>query len=485
MNKPLHTRVKWLISAIIIVAACLASLTGVEPTAAHGYPPTSTPESSPTATPVPPPVIEACQVTGVAFDRDTYATGDSIRVTLTVVDSLGDPLIGANVAVEVNRQPLAAQQIEFDSIDLIDQSGTYDGVYSQTDLPGDYLFSFTVADPTGSRFLPCYAEASVPVEAATPTPTFTPTATSTPTPTATPTFTPTPEPQDTLVQVVPETLETTLCSLRDTTTINVADVAGLVAVELEITYDPTVIQVIDADRSQRGVQVRFDPIFNTASITQNSVDTGAGRIVFAATLLGGQTIDGARNLIAIDWRPQQVGVTAVTLARVLLRDAAGQALPFQVQNGVVEVNFVSSCAFGTVALQQRSDSGGVLVTNGAGQQSFSLPDGSFGIPTNEVIDFEFPGYLSARANLPASLSAATGESGQVASIELGTIPLLAGDLNGDNLVNILDLAFVASNFQTSELQADVNGDGVVNIFDLVAVAGNYQQQGPATYSFPK
>jgi hypothetical protein len=423
-------------------------------------------------------------VIDVAFDRDAYITGDSIRVTITIIDGQGNPLVGANVAVEVNRQPLAAQQIEFDSIDLIDQSGTYDGVYNQTDLPGDYLFSFTVADPTGSRFLPCYAEASVLVEAATPTPTFTPTTTPSPTPTAAPTFTPTPEPLDTVVRVVPETLETSLCSLRDATTINVAEVAGLVTVELEITYDPTVIQVIDADRSQRGVQVRYDPVFNTAVISQNSVDTGAGRILFAATLLGGQTIDGARNLIAIDWRPQQVGVTSVALAQLSLRDAAGQPLPFQVQNGVVEVNFVSSCAFGTVALQQRAESGGVLVTNGAGQQSFSLPDGSFGIPTSEVIDFEFPGYLSAQANLAASLSMATADAGQIASIELGTIPLLAGDLNGDNLINILDLAFVASSFHSSELQADVNGDGLVNIFDLVAVAGNYQRQGPATYSFP-
>ncbi len=483
MNKLLSTRFRWLISAIFVLAACLVSLAGAERTAAHGYPPSSTPVPSPTTTPTPP-VIQACQVTDVSFDRDTYLTGDTIRVTVTVADNLGAPLVGANVAVEVNRQPLAAQQIEFDSIDLIDRSGTYDGAYSQTELPGDYVFSFTVADPTGSRFLPCYAEATVRVEAATPTPTFTPTATPSPTPTATPTFTPTPEPLDTVVQVVPETLQTTLCSLRDVTTINVAQVARLAAMELEITYDPTVIQVIDADRSQRGVQVRYDPIFSTAAITQNSVDTDNGRIVFAANLVGGQTIDGARNLIAIDWRPQRVGITSVVLARVVLRDGAGQPLPFQVQNGMVEVNFVSSCAFGTVALQQRADHGGVVVTNGAGQQTFSLPDGSFGIPTSEMINFEFPGFLSARANLSSSLATTQGEAGQMASIDLGAIPLLAGDINGDNVVNILDLAYVASNFQSNDGQADLNADGVVNIFDLVTVAGNYQRQGPATYSFP-
>ena len=46
------------------------------------------------------------------------------------------------------------------------------------------------------------------------------------------------------------------------------------------------------------------------------------------------------------------------------------------------------------------------------------------------------------------------------------------DVNRDGIVNILDLALVASNFgQTGQMTADVNGDGVVNIADLVKVAG--------------
>ena len=47
------------------------------------------------------------------------------------------------------------------------------------------------------------------------------------------------------------------------------------------------------------------------------------------------------------------------------------------------------------------------------------------------------------------------------------------DVNGDGIVNILDLVLIAANFgQTAELgTSDVNGDGVVNILDLVWVAG--------------
>ena len=50
------------------------------------------------------------------------------------------------------------------------------------------------------------------------------------------------------------------------------------------------------------------------------------------------------------------------------------------------------------------------------------------------------------------------------------------DLNGDGLVNILDLVLVGQNFGQAHPQADVNDDGVVNIFDLIIVA---QQLGGA------
>ncbi len=47
------------------------------------------------------------------------------------------------------------------------------------------------------------------------------------------------------------------------------------------------------------------------------------------------------------------------------------------------------------------------------------------------------------------------------------------DLNGDGIVNILDLTLVAQALGTNNLKGDVNGDGVVNVFDLVFVANQF------------
>ena len=46
-------------------------------------------------------------------------------------------------------------------------------------------------------------------------------------------------------------------------------------------------------------------------------------------------------------------------------------------------------------------------------------------------------------------------------------------MNGDGVVNILDLTLVAQGFGSNEAGADVNGDGVVNVFDLVMVANAF------------
>ena len=48
-----------------------------------------------------------------------------------------------------------------------------------------------------------------------------------------------------------------------------------------------------------------------------------------------------------------------------------------------------------------------------------------------------------------------------------------GDLNGDGVVNILDLIIVAEAMGTDKREADVNGDGVINVMDLVFIANQF------------
>ena len=63
---------------------------------------------------------------------------------------------------------------------------------------------------------------------------------------------------------------------------------------------------------------------------------------------------------------------------------------------------------------------------------------------------------------------------------------IIGDVNGDGIVNIADLVWVANSIgETGNITADVNGDGVVNIADLVLVAGKIGTTGSASPVLPE
>ena len=60
------------------------------------------------------------------------------------------------------------------------------------------------------------------------------------------------------------------------------------------------------------------------------------------------------------------------------------------------------------------------------------------------------------------------------------------DVNGDGIVNILDLTVVATHFgEVGENSADVNGDGVVDIKDLLLVAGGIDTAAAAPAAYPR
>ncbi len=67
-------------------------------------------------------------------------------------------------------------------------------------------------------------------------------------------------------------------------------------------------------------------------------------------------------------------------------------------------------------------------------------------------------------------------SGNVAAAEFSNV-FLAGDLNGDNVVNSLDYAIFIGKFGSNDSLADFNGDGEVNTLDYGILLRNYDVSG--------
>ncbi len=68
-----------------------------------------------------------------------------------------------------------------------------------------------------------------------------------------------------------------------------------------------------------------------------------------------------------------------------------------------------------------------------------------------------------------------------------TITLLAGDIDGNNVINQFDAMTIGMNYNAATpAAADLNNDGVINVLDLELLANNYRKTGPLAWeiSYP-
>jgi hypothetical protein len=62
---------------------------------------------------------------------------------------------------------------------------------------------------------------------------------------------------------------------------------------------------------------------------------------------------------------------------------------------------------------------------------------------------------------------------------LPAISLPAGDIDGNHVIDQFDALTIGMNYNTAApYVADLNGDGIINVLDLELLAGNYRRTGP-------
>jgi hypothetical protein len=63
-----------------------------------------------------------------------------------------------------------------------------------------------------------------------------------------------------------------------------------------------------------------------------------------------------------------------------------------------------------------------------------------------------------------------------------TVTLLAGDIDGNNIIDQFDAMTIGMSYNTSTpAAADLNNDNVINVLDLELLAQNYRDTGPITW----
>lgn len=102
-----------------------------------------------------------------------------------------------------------------------------------------------------------------------------------------------------------------------------------------------------------------------------------------------------------------------------------------------------------------------------GNFSLTAPAGSYSAVASA------PGFLRAQGNAVLSSGVTT---------TMPTISLLAGDIDGNDVIDQFDALTIGINYNlAAPAAADLNNDGTINVLDLELLAANYRDTGPTAW----
>jgi hypothetical protein len=199
---------------------------------------------------------------------------------------------------------------------------------------------FDVMTPT----LPLVSPAPTDTPIVTPSPTSTPVVTPTPTLTATESAASFSRPpghglvQDVTVAVVLSDAEVSL-GFTTVVSIHIENVINLCDAEVNLTFDPTLLEVVDAAPDAEGVQIQAGDFFSPDLSVRNIVYPDYGEIYFAVFQLGSnEPISGSGVLATITFQGKAVGISSIEFEDVSLEDCDGEFIVAGTRDGSIVVS---------------------------------------------------------------------------------------------------------------------------------------------------
>ncbi|MDI6858468.1 MAG: cohesin domain-containing protein [Dehalococcoidia bacterium] len=130
--------------------------------------------------------------------------------------------------------------------------------------------------------------------------------------------------------------ETTDVSIR------ISDVTNLYSASFHLTFDPAVLEVVDANLSRDGVQVYAGtfpgPSEGPGEIVTNAADNAAGTVDYDFTLIQpAPPASGSGVLAVIRFQAKATGTSALSITSALLWDPQNEPIAAETSGGSVEV----------------------------------------------------------------------------------------------------------------------------------------------------
>ncbi|CCQ98436.1 hypothetical protein CULT_880009 [[Clostridium] ultunense Esp] len=264
--------------------------------------------------------------------------------------------------------------------------------------------------------------------------------------------------------------------------IELSGIEDLYGASLELTFDPQVLQVVDAEENKDGVQIKAGDWLAGADIV-NQVDNEKGTIHFVVTKLGDVSgVTGEGTLAIIPFKVEE-GVSGSTIltpsGSIRLANSNNDPIPVQLIPATLQIVEEGRAVSGSIKFpgtHKLTDLSGFTVKLLSGDEVIATAvtgtDGKYKLTApvsgSYTVRIEKEYYLNASMNI-------TLPEGRD-PFEVPALTMYVGDFNGDKVVDLQDIALIAQHYGQPESPYDVDRDGDIDLTDIVTVARNYGEK---------
>jgi len=127
-------------------------------------------------------------------------------------------------------------------------------------------------------------------------------------------------------------------------------VADLYGAEIHLRFNPEILEIVDADPAQEGVQLEPGMLPIPDFVVLNKADNVAGTVDYAVTQLPPNKPGEGDGIVArITFRAKKAAVSQIQLERFLLADTSGSSIQAVPQHGQIKVTGNSTWILITIA----------------------------------------------------------------------------------------------------------------------------------------
>jgi hypothetical protein len=265
-----------------------------------------------------------------------------------------------------------------------------------------------------------------------------------------------------------------------TINVNVVPNNAIAGMQFNLSYNPAIVTVNSIAEGNLLNQGGASTYFNAGQIN-NVAGTISG--VFGAIISPGHTVTTTGTFAVITLTAGSTGGSSpLTLSNVVVGDIDGHSVPVTVNSGTISVNRPPVLA----GIGNKTVNEGQLLSftvsatdpdgNPLTYSASSLPSGASFNPTTKTFTWT-PSYRQAGSYSSVRFTVSDSSANDTEDITITVNNVYQTDVNGDGVVNVLDIISLAQHWNETGTNGwiiqDTNENGTVNVLDVILIGQHW------------